>query len=637
MSFSTVVQSYSPYSWYRNNETSGSTLTDASGNSRNGTILGTVGYQQTGFSTDGNHSESIASVSAGGFVLNGGPGVNSSAFTLGFWWKPGSSVTNVYVASGLGNVSSTMVGWQLLDSGTNLQLLVSNSSGSFSTYNGQSFYQASNSSQGISANGPAQFYWLTYDGTGTWNVFLNGNTTQTIILTSAPLVVPTSAQYLGVASAANSATNAAPGFYQDIMTFNTVLNAAARQAIYNAAVPISGGTFSATENQSYIQLNTSGSSGSSYAIYRGTDPNFTANSSSLIANTSTMPYNDTNVSYGTEYYYGITATDGQGNYSASLPTGLTAVTGYPNLYVSAKRAAKALSMVFIGDSITWGAGVSNLGTMLSPTVPFFTVNRLAGLSGRTINAYNNGANGTTTTDWAPGGTLYNGASQASNASSSAKILMTANPSSQLVFNIMLGTNDSASTVTNNGGLGRALLPNEYNTKLTAIINQILTVDWPGAIVIVHYNKWYSPNTNNAAAYLQAGLSALVSYNNQIPSVVSKFPGRAFVGDTLSFDYFAQNYQSELLSDNTGIYGNFYLHPSGTSGGNGRIGTQSLGEFWASAINRILSVNDSVSMNLPASQGSAYQLSQAVALQTQSGIVNIPAGQSIVASYNESTD
>lgn len=588
MSFSTQVLANNPYSWYRCNETSGATLVDASGNSRNGTILGTVSYQQTGFSIDGNHSELVATNAAGGFKLNGGPGVTASAFTLGFWWKPGSTLANTYIASGVGTIASVNVGWDLQENvaGTSIQLLVSDASGNFNAYNTQPFYQASNSSQNISANGPAQFYWVTYDGIGSWNIYIGGNSGQAIIVSSAPLVVPTTSPSLGVASISGGTVNCAAGNYQDILTFPVVLTAAQRQAIYSSAVPVAGGFISSTDGSSGVTLTTSQASALNYSIYRGTDPNFTANSGSLLATVGSMPYTDTTGSPGVEYFYGLIADDGAGNFSPSLPVGLTTVGSIPLQYVAGRKfSLPPISVVFIGDSITWGAGVPNLGTMLSPTAPFFTAYRLSTVTGRAVNAFNNGANGTTTSDWQPGGTLYNGAAQASKPSSSASILMAANPSSKLIFNIMLGTNDSSSSISN-GGLNRALTPAEYATKLTAILNQLLNVDWRNSIAIVHYNKWYSPNTNNAAVYLQSGLSNLVSYNNIIPSVISAFPGRAYVGDTRSFDYFSQNYTSEIQAE-SGVYGNFYLHPSGSVGSNGHIGTQSLGELWASAINSVI--------------------------------------------------
>ncbi len=352
------------------------------------------------------------------------------------------------------------------------------------------------------------------------------------------------------------------------------------------------GNVSATETATGISITTSsaasGGAGApfTYGIFRGTDPNFTANSGSLLTTVSTLPYVDTTAVPGTEYYYGVVAHDVSGSGVAALPTSLTAVPSVPVQYVAAMLKRRPIVISWVGDSVTNGAGVANNGTTLSPTVPYFADTKLAALTGRTIVATNNGISGYTTTDWAPGGTAYNNALQRSNASSSMSTMVAANPTAQILVSINLGTNDSASSGTNNGGLGRALTPTEYNSKMTAIVNQILTVDWPSAIVVLQYSKWFSPNTNNSSVYLQPALSLLTQYNAQLDQIAAAYPGKVFVGDKSSFDYFAQNYTSELQSE-SGAYGNFYLHPSGTAGANGKIGTQSLGEFWAQAILPIL--------------------------------------------------
>ena len=57
-----------------------------------------------------------------------------------------------------------------------------------------------------------------------------------------------------------------------------------------------------------------------------------------------------------------------------------------------------------------------------------------------------------------------------------------------------------------------------------------------------------------------------------------------LGDTFAFDYFAKNYASELQNQTASeTDGTYYVHPWGSAGANGFIGTQSLGEMWAAAM------------------------------------------------------
>ena len=348
----------------------------------------------------------------------------------------------------------------------------------------------------------------------------------------------------------------------------------------NLAPSQSGITLSLT-----AALSSGTGSGYSYAIYRGTDPNFTANSGSLLTTQTSMPYTDTTAVAGTQYFYGVVGSDSSAATVYSTPANLTNASTSVLYYASAQINTTALNMVFVGDSITYGLGVSNAGTMSSPTAPYFAVTKLQRLLGiRNIYGANKGVSGYTTTDWAPGGSTYNGAIEASNTSSSAYVLNAANPTAKMVFNIMLGVNDSASAGTNNGGVA-GLSASQFSVKMKAIVDQILTVDWPSAIVIIHDPSYYTPNFQNGSTYLQDGLSRLYSYRAAMASLVASYatsnPGQVFLGDTYAFNYFAENFAAEMQNE-SGVNGFYHVHPAGTAGTNGFIGTQTLGELWAEA-------------------------------------------------------
>ena len=326
----------------------------------------------------------------------------------------------------------------------------------------------------------------------------------------------------------------------------------------------------------------------SYRIYRGTDANFTASPATLLTTVSSMPYTDTSAQVGTQYFYGVTGVDSSGSTIASVPTGLTVVPSIPNMYIGAQIQKRPLAIVFMGDSITFGTGVTNAGTVNAPTVPYYVMNSLQEQLLRTVTGSNQGVGGKTTTDFLPGTTLYNNAIKNS-GSSAANTLLNATPTAQLVVCLALGTNDAASSGTNNGGIGAAngaLSPAQYFANTNTIVSQILNVDFPKAMIFLQPTKYFTPNTNNTSVYLQAALSLVVQYNIQLYAVAALYPGRVFVGDPTSFDYFAQQYQAELIADNSGPYGTFYLHPSGTTGSTGRVGTQSLGLFWANEMSYV---------------------------------------------------
>jgi len=229
--FTSLVLANSPYWWYRCNDLSGPTLLDSSGNGRNGSFINALTFQNPGFSTDGNHSIQSATTGAGSLVLaTGGPGINSnSAFTIGFWWKPNpDSVTPgavVFPVSARGGAN----GWVL-------QIQYSDYAINVSPFNS---YTAPNWETPITtvniAAGVAHFHWLTYDGSGNWNSYLDGGTVAVVSVTGAPLVVPTPTQSFMAGGNQSSGTNGASGYWQDIMTFGSVLSASTRQAIYTAA------------------------------------------------------------------------------------------------------------------------------------------------------------------------------------------------------------------------------------------------------------------------------------------------------------------------------------------------------------------------------------------------------------------
>jgi hypothetical protein len=362
------------------------------------------------------------------------------------------------------------------------------------------------------------------------------------------------------------------------------------ESLYAVPPALNIGSLSAVVSATNISIGVSsglsGGSGTgySYAIYRGTTANFTPGAP--FATTSSMPYLDSAIVQGTQYFYGVVGSDNASHTINAVPAGIGTWTPSYLAYVSAQAQVQAINLTMCGDSITYGAGVSNAGTALSPTMPYFAAMKLGKLFGtRTVYVSNQGHSGHTTTDFLPAtATDYPAAKAAMTA------LIAANPSALQVFSFRLGTNDSASTLTNNAPYTGSLPASAFQANVETITAQVLG-DFPSAKIVWNNASYYTPNTHNGAVYEQAGLAYLLLYRTALTVAVASFsasaPGRVFVGDTQSFNYFAANYQAELQPDNSGPNGTFYLHPSGTAGSNGLIGTQTLGEMDATAIAQAL--------------------------------------------------
>jgi lysophospholipase L1-like esterase len=228
-------------------------------------------------------------------------------------------------------------------------------------------------------------------------------------------------------------------------------------------------------------------------------------------------------------------------------------------------------LVFIGDSITAGIGTQDFATQAAPVAAAHDLQQDLGASAA-VYFSNQGQNGHTTTDFLPGGGDF------TNVEVAAKKLEADHPG-QLVFSIMLGTNDSA----NHGPTGAPLSAVGYAKNMQAIIDKLLG-DFPDAKFVLNHPMWYSPNTHNGADYQgNSAADRLKSYFGAIDSVIADeaapHPGHVFLGDTDAYDYFSIHFQTELNGEN-GTNGTFYLHPNPTGG-------QSLGKFWATAIAKAL--------------------------------------------------
>ncbi|RYU92580.1 lipolytic protein G-D-S-L family [Mucilaginibacter terrigena] len=228
-------------------------------------------------------------------------------------------------------------------------------------------------------------------------------------------------------------------------------------------------------------------------------------------------------------------------------------------------APKKVNIVFIGDSITYGEHSDKL----QPSV--YALEYLKKKTGINLNQSNQGVSGRTTLDFLPGESDFNNTVKAADA-------FYADADAQLLFSIMLGTNDSAMKGTH----GAPVSPQQYRDNLTTIVNELLK-RYPNSKVIINDPIYYSPNTYNGAMYLQEGLDRLQTYFPEIETLVKGYeathPGHVFMGDTEAFDDFRKDYKFALRPEQ-GRQGTFYLHPN-------EIGAKYLGMKWSEAIYKVL--------------------------------------------------
>lgn len=231
---------------------------------------------------------------------------------------------------------------------------------------------------------------------------------------------------------------------------------------------------------------------------------------------------------------------------------------------------QSMNIVFIGNSITYGAGMADPQHDAPPVKAalYLTKQPMVGV----VKYSNRGVSGCTTTDYLPATkTLF------------PKVMadadkFTEEAQAMLIFSIMLGTNDSATT----GPNGAPASPEKYKENMKVIIDRLLTL-YPDCKIVLNRPVWYSPNTYNGAIYLKAGLNRLESYYPVLQALAAeyaqRFPDQVYMGDTEAFDYFKVNYQTDLIPEE-GNAGTFYLHPN-------EKGAAVLGELWGKAILKVV--------------------------------------------------
>lgn len=221
-----------------------------------------------------------------------------------------------------------------------------------------------------------------------------------------------------------------------------------------------------------------------------------------------------------------------------------------------------INLLFIGNSITAGATLSNASTQAPPIV---CRSLIQGATGVTTNVFNGGHSGITTWGYLPGRDDF------TRIVNNAKAFKKQN-GGLIYISIMLGTNDSACS----GTEGAPVSPDAYGNNIKTIIDALIEAV-PTCKILLNYPIWYSPNTHNGATYLQEGLDRLHSYYPILDDIVEEYE-QVYAGNRGVWEYFEDN--KVLFTKENGNSGYFFLHPN-------VIGAQRLAEIWAKSLLEII--------------------------------------------------
>lgn len=239
---------------------------------------------------------------------------------------------------------------------------------------------------------------------------------------------------------------------------------------------------------------------------------------------------------------------------------LIVVVFFSVLYVNAGNDKKDFAIIYIGNSITYGA-IHEHRDVTAP--PVYTSQILGKKLKANIVWRNCGWSGATTFDFLPSAKRY-----FPRVEKAIKEVQ-AETSAPIVFTIMLGTNDSACS----GPTGSPVSNEDYKKNLVTIMDALKELA-PGAKFIFQRPIWYSPNTYNAAMYLQKGLNRLIGYVPVLEELAAERDD-VMMGDVDAFAYFEKNYEKYCYPE-PGNAGTFYLHPTPK-------GAKVLAKFWAKGI------------------------------------------------------
>jgi len=241
-------------------------------------------------------------------------------------------------------------------------------------------------------------------------------------------------------------------------------------------------------------------------------------------------------------------------------------------------AQQCANIVFIGNSITYGALHKQRELTAPPTQCARWLMAQEGID--SIFFANCGRSGRTTYHFLPraedvipaGDKTYFG-----DVVSKTRELVKRHPTLPLIFNIMLGTNDTVERKHNTH-----TTPDNYVKNLTAIIDSLLTL-WPDAHVVLNRPTWYYPDyvTKNGSIASKESLKLLTTYYKLFPRVIANCkPGHVHKGDAKAYGYMKKHYTTDVFQEKDARGQSFWLHPN-------EQGAEKLAQYWGKAILKVM--------------------------------------------------
>lgn len=228
-------------------------------------------------------------------------------------------------------------------------------------------------------------------------------------------------------------------------------------------------------------------------------------------------------------------------------------------------AQQEYNIVFIGNSITYGA-THKAPQKTNPTVSCVKYLKEQGL---TVHSRNMGKSGKTSRDFLPGRKGYWGG-----VKKAAAELAEAYPEAQMVFSIMLGTNDAAIRPKKS-----CWTDDIFRKSMTTIIDSLQAI-YPQAIFVLQQDPYFSPNMEKESGSKmdENSLKQVQSYW-KVDQQLAKERKNVFLGSDEIYAFFEKNHQ-ETMTPEEGLQGTFYLHPNPQ-------GSAELGKLWGKSLAKIL--------------------------------------------------
>lgn len=231
------------------------------------------------------------------------------------------------------------------------------------------------------------------------------------------------------------------------------------------------------------------------------------------------------------------------------------------MVVAGSWAQKEYNIVFIGNSITYGA-THQTPQKTNPTISCVKLLKEQGLD---VHSKNLGKSGKTSRDFLPDRKGYWSATK-----KAAAELAEAYPNGQMVFSIMLGTNDAAIRTKKS-----CWKSDIFRNSMTTIIDSLQAI-YPQAVFVLQQDPYFSPNVEKESGTKmdEACLKQLRDYWTVDQQLAKERPN-VFLGSDEIYTFFEQNHQ-EMMTAEEGLQGTFYLHPNAK-------GAAELGVLWGKAL------------------------------------------------------